>query len=105
MAIKKPDWVKMKPEELEKIVIDLAQKNIHPSKIGLILRDTHGIPSAKIFGKKISQIIKESSSSINSSASLKKKVENLEKHLSLNKQDKKAKKAFIASSWELNTIE
>src|SRR5262245_10449620 len=55
----KPSWVKMKSEELEKIVVDLAKKGESPAKIGLILRDTHGVPKAKLLGKKITHILKE----------------------------------------------
>ena len=51
------EWLKIKPSEVENIVIDLYKKGNTPAKIGLILRDQHGIPKAKLIGKKISKII------------------------------------------------
>ena len=54
---KKPSWIKLKPKEVEDLVVDLAKKGESPAKIGLILRDKHGIPKTKVFGKKIKQIL------------------------------------------------
>ena len=45
---------------MEALVIRLAKEGHPPSKIGIILRDQHGIPLTKpITGKSISQILKE----------------------------------------------
>ena len=52
----KADWTKFKPVEVEKIIVDLARQGIAPEKIGLILRDQHGIPKAKLLGIKIKEI-------------------------------------------------
>ena len=52
-------FIKVKPAEVEALVVQLAQKNTPPEKIGLILRDQHGIPKAKLLGKKIGQILRE----------------------------------------------
>lgn len=57
--IKKPDWVKMKPAELEKIVVDLYKEGVSSAKIGLILRDKYGVPKAKLLGKRITKILKD----------------------------------------------
>ncbi|MEA3378960.1 MAG: 30S ribosomal protein S15 [Nanoarchaeota archaeon] len=56
----KPVWVSYKPKEVESLVLKLAKAENTSSKIGLILRDTYGIPDVKaVTKKKIAQILKE----------------------------------------------
>ena len=89
-------WVKLKPSEIESLVINLGRKNTPPEKIGLILRDEHGIPKTKIFGKKISQILKENKLSHSSEKeNIMKKVEILKKHSEKHKHDYSAQRAII----------
>jgi len=53
-------WIKYKPNEVEKLVINLFKEGLPPSKIGLVLRDVYGIPSVKaITNKSISKILEE----------------------------------------------
>ncbi|MBW9223302.1 30S ribosomal protein S15 [Methanothermococcus sp. SCGC AD-155-E23] len=55
-----PKWVTMTPEEVENKVVELAKKGYQSAMIGLILRDTYGIPDVKLItGKSISDIMKE----------------------------------------------
>ncbi len=55
-----PEWVEMSKEEVENLIIELAKKGVPPSKIGMELRDKHGIPNVKaITGKRIATILKE----------------------------------------------
>ena len=55
-----PKWVKHKKEDLEKIIIDLANQKHTSAMIGTILRDSYGIPdSTLITNKPISKIMKE----------------------------------------------
>jgi small subunit ribosomal protein S15 len=55
-----PSWVSYKPEEVEQLVVKFAKQEKSSSEIGLILRDSYGIPSIKaITGKKVMAIIKE----------------------------------------------
>ncbi len=87
--------ITMKPKEIEEIVVRLARDKVNPAKIGLILRDQHGIPKAKLLGKKITKILKDNG--INSSPDrecVTKRIEELKKHTQENKQDKKAKRAL-----------
>ena len=51
---------KLSSEEVENEVIKLAKKGFSQSLIGVILRDSYGIPLIKVVtGKSISQILKE----------------------------------------------
>ena len=53
-----PEWVPMLPREVESKVIELAKEGKQPAVIGLILRDSYGIPSVhEVTGKKIQQIL------------------------------------------------
>ena len=92
-------WVKIKPQELEKTVVELSNKGTPPEKIGLILRDQHGVPKAKLLGKKIGQILKENGIDTNSEHdNVAKKIDILKKHFEKNKHDYTSKKALITIS-------
>lgn len=106
MTSEKADWVKIKPEELKKLVIELAKKGESPAKIGLILRDKHGIPKAKLLGKRISEILEEAKIPYNSEKdALKKKIEKITKHIEKNKHDKGARRPITKALWKLRDIE
>ncbi len=56
----KPSWVSYKPKEAEMIVVKLAKEGNSPSKIGMILRDSYGIPDIALVTKKsITDILEE----------------------------------------------
>jgi len=95
MEHKKPVWLKTTDKEVESLVIKLASQGNTNEKIGLILRDQYGIPTTKIYGKRISQILKENKIDKDPDLeNLKKRVDNLKKHAENNKQDKATKKAL-----------
>ena len=52
-------WVTYKPEELEEIVVKLAKQGYQSAQIGTILRDQYGVPTVRIKGLKIAQIMKK----------------------------------------------
>ena len=92
---KNPLWNKLKYEEVEKLVVEMAKKGVALEMIGLVLRDQYGIPTTRIYGKKLGQILKghgleQKSDYIHVS----KKLEALKKHLEKNKHDKKSKRAL-----------
>ena len=103
MTKEKTEWVKMKPEEITKKIIELGKQGIQPEKIGLILRDEYGIPKAKIFGKKIGQTLRENKIEVKSEENnLSKKLDNLKKHFEQNKHDYPAKQSIIKTFSRLN---
>ncbi|PSN91183.1 30S ribosomal protein S15 [Candidatus Marsarchaeota G2 archaeon OSP_D] len=58
VTLEVPEWVKMTPEEVEKIIVNLAKKGYTKPMIGQILRDQYGIPLVKGFlGKKLTEIL------------------------------------------------
>ena len=103
MAEKKPEWVKMKPTEVEQIVIDLAKKGETPEKIGLILRDTHGVPKVKLIGKKIGKILEDAKIKVSGNRErTQKKIDNVEKHITRNKHDYTALRSLQKRRWIVN---
>jgi len=105
-SVKKDSWIKMKPAELEKIVIELAKQGESPAKIGLILRDKYGIPRAKLLGRKITKILKEKGFDEDfEKKEVEKKIEKLKEHLRGNKHDYSASRALTKRLWALNAIE
>ncbi len=96
----KPSWLKMKPAELEKIVVDLYKQGEPIAKIGLILRDKHGIPKAKLLGKKIAQILIDAKVTLRQeNEEITKRMESLKAHFEKNKHDQPAKKKLVAHMW------
>jgi small subunit ribosomal protein S15 len=105
MAAQSAEWVKMKKEDFEKLVVDLGKSGNSPEKIGLILRDQHGIPKAKVFGRKIGKILKEANIIMNPQEdNLNKKTENLKKHIKTNKHDYSAKKSLTKNAATLKKL-
>lgn len=96
-------WVNLKPAEVEKIILDLAKKGETPSKIGIILRDEHGIPSVKsVLNKKIEKILQEKNAEYTSEKEIiESRIESLRKHIEANKKDHTATRALTKKLWAL----
>ena len=100
--LSKPTWVKMKEPELKKIILELSEKH-SPSQIGFILRDQYGIPTTKIFGKKLKAYMKELNIEKNEDLeNAEKKVDTLKEHLKKNITDRKAKHKLQHAQSRLN---
>ncbi len=100
------DWIKVKPTEMENLVLELAKKGLSPSKIGLELRDKHGIPKAKLIGKRITQILKENKIQYTTEKdTTKTRISILNKHITPNKHDYTAKRALTKQLWVLHKLE
>lgn len=55
-----PSWQRIEPEKVEEQVCKLARKGLTPSQIGVILRDSHGIPQVNsITGSKVLRLLKK----------------------------------------------
>ncbi len=92
---KKPEKVekpkKLLQSEFEKKVVELAEKGLTSEKIGEELRQQGIHP--KEYSKKISKILKEVNIYVNPDLkNVEEKLERINKHFELNKQDKRAKK-------------
>ena len=85
----------MKEEDLKKIIAELSKTGKQPAEIGLILRDQYGIPTTKLYGKKLSKYLKELNLPTNTELqNIEKKLTKLKEHLKTNITDRKAKHKF-----------
>jgi ribosomal protein S15P/S13E len=102
----KADWTKIKTTEIEKTIIDLARQGNPPEKIGLILRDQHGIPKSKLLGIRIGKIlIKNKLESNSERKNILNKIEKLKKHFEKNKHDYTSIRKAVMYSAKINKKE
>ncbi len=88
----KPNWITYKPEEIEKIIVKLHKDEKTPSQIGIILRDSYGIPDIRLLlNKTINDVLKaadiQQKLPEDLVALIKKEIKILD-HLEKNKKDK-----------------
>ncbi len=99
MAESKASWVTAKPEDVKAKIIELAKQGMTSEKIGLVLRDQHGIPRAKLLGIRIKQVLQEANLwQDGEHVALKKKVEILSKHVAKNKHDYKGERSLVRNT-------
>lgn len=101
----KPDtvdvsFVTLKAKDIEKLIVQLSKEdNMSASEIGVVLRDTHAIPSVKaVCGKSIGTILKENDlqgAVPEDLQALVNKVFSLKKHLSNNHKDVHNKRSLL----------
>lgn len=102
--LKKPVWLKYTDQEVKEIILKLAEKDskLTAEKIGLILRDSYGIPQTKIYGFKIGQVLKEAGKYVSPDLkNLETKEAKLMKHLVKNHGDQKTKRSLIITKAKL----
>ena len=100
----KPAWLKMSEEDLAKLIATLSEK-YQPAEIGLILRDQYGIPTTKVYGKKLGQYLAEIGKKVDSDLkNIEKKVEGMNEHLKKHITDKRSKHMLQKSVSRLNAM-
>ncbi len=105
---KKYSWLRHDAKEIEELIIKLAKENNSPSKIGLILRDSYGIPCVKdIISKSVTKILQENSLlpeiPEDLQALIVKEVKIL-KHLEKNKKDMTAKRGLQLTESKIHRL-
>ena len=95
----KANWVRYSAKEIESLILKLFKAGNKPSKIGLILRDSYGIPSVKLItNKSITKILEENKSEMELPEDLFSLIKNqisIVEHLENNKKDETAKRGLI----------
>ena len=104
----KPSWLDYNPKEIEQLIIKLAKAGSSPSIIGIILRDSYGIPNVKnIIKKKIINILEENRLMPNIPEdlhSLIKKESKIIKHLEINKKDMSSKRGLQLTNSKIQRL-
>ncbi|KAI9297275.1 hypothetical protein K502DRAFT_323361 [Neoconidiobolus thromboides FSU 785] len=94
-----PSWVKTTSLDLNEHICKLAKKGLTPSQIGVLLRDSHGVPQVKaITGNKVLRILKSNGLAPEIPEDLYhliKKAVVVRKHLERNRKDKDSKFRLI----------
>lgn len=105
---KKQTWQRYSAKEVESLVVKVAKTDKKPSQIGMILRDSYGIPDVKtITSKKISQILSENKVKQELPENLIyliKKYIKVAEHFEANKQDMTAKRGLQLTESKINRI-
>ncbi|MHA2231552.1 MAG: 30S ribosomal protein S15 [Candidatus Hodarchaeales archaeon] len=58
MWTKTPEWILYSPEEVENLVVEQGRTGLTAAQVGLVLRDSYGIPSVRrMTGKSITRIL------------------------------------------------
>ncbi len=103
-----PAWVPYKAKEVEMMIAKLAKEGKTPSMIGLILRDTYGIPDVQILcGKSITAILEEKKLKQDMPedlVALIKRLAALMKHLENNKNDQAANRGMIITNSKIKRL-
>ncbi|MFW9929998.1 MAG: 30S ribosomal protein S15 [Candidatus Thorarchaeota archaeon] len=96
--LEKPVWVELSADEVENEVVKLARRGYSKSKIGIMLRDSYGVPLVKVVtGKSVSQILQENgveSPLPEDLTNLVKKALALREHLESNHKDLESRKGL-----------
>jgi small subunit ribosomal protein S15 len=104
----KAHWVKYKPKEIELLIAKYAKAGKTASQIGLILRDTYGIPDVnKVAGKRITKILTEKDLKTKlpeDLTSLIKRSIALRKHIKNNHKDEPARRGLILTESKINRL-
>lgn len=104
--IGKPTWVKMKQSDVEALVLELAKKGNSPAKIGLLLRDLHGVPKTKTLGVKIIKLLKKKGIEYEDEKKIvDKRIAKLKSHLENNKHDHTANRALTKQLWVMHGVD
>jgi small subunit ribosomal protein S15 len=103
-----PTWVRYKPTEVESLVTKAGKDGLSPSQIGLLMRDTYGIPDVKnLTGKPILKILKEKGVAPSLPEDLRaliKKAALVRKHLDENKLDYTAKHGLLLTESKIGRL-
>lgn len=103
-----PSWTIYKEHEVELLITKLAKEGKSPSKIGMILRDTYGIPSEKLITKKsMTQLLKDKnllSEIPEDLLSLIRRSISINKHLEANKKDETAQRGIILTESKIRRL-
>ncbi|HDN17666.1 MAG TPA: 30S ribosomal protein S15 [Candidatus Bathyarchaeota archaeon] len=87
-----PSWLQYSPEEVKKLVVQLAREGHSKSMIGQILRDKYGVPLVKpITGMTITEILVEAGEKVSLTEDLDNLLERarrMREHLARNRSDR-----------------
>ena len=103
-----PSWIRYKAKEVELLIAKLAKDGKSSSQIGLLLRDTYGIPNVRaLCGKSISNILKEKKLMPDvpeDMTAMFRRYAAIRKHLENNKHDETAARGLHLAESKINRL-
>ena len=103
-----PSWIRYKPKEAELLVAKLAKDGKTTSQIGVLLRDTYGIPNVlALCGKSISAILQEKKlvpEVPEDLTAMFKRYASIKKHIENNKHDETAIRGLHLANSKINRL-
>ena len=103
-----PSWTRYKGKEVELLISKLAKDGKTGAHIGILLRDTYGIPSVKaLCGKNLGQILEDKKLTPempDDLTALFKKYAAVKKHIDTNKKDQTANRGLILTESKINRL-
>ena len=103
-----PSWIRYKGKEVELLISKLAKDGKTTSQIGVLLRDTYGIPNVfASCGKSVSAILKEKklvAGIPEDLTSMFKRYASVKKHLDTNKHDETAFRGLQLAESKINRL-
>ena len=105
---KSPSWQKYNATELEALIVKLAKEGKAPSQIGMVLRDSYGVPDVKAALKKqVLAVLKEKGVATKlpeDLTALLRRVVDLQKHMGKNKQDMTALRGMTITESKIGRV-
>jgi len=103
-----PGWVSHEPKVVEQLIVKLAKTGHTAAYIGIMLRDTYGIPDVKpLMKKKISAILKEHNLQPKVPEDLRALIQKditLTKHLETNRKDQPSHRGQILTESKIQRL-
>ena len=103
-----PSWILYDAKKAELLIAKLAKEGKTPSQIGLMLRDSYGIPSIYgLCGKRINDILREkklAGEMPEDMTALFKKYASIRKHVETNKHDTTADRGMQLTESKINRL-
>lgn len=103
-----PIWLRYKSKETELLITKLSKEGKTPSQIGMALRDTYGIPDARlVLKKRVSKVLKEKkllAEIPEDLMALIKKAVVIKKHTEANNHDETAKHGLILTESKIKRL-
>ena len=104
----KPSWITYDAKTVEQLIVKLAKAGKPSAEIGLILRDSYGIPDVKVIIKKnLAQVLKANKLEPklpDDIRNLLKKSIAIMKHLEINKKDMPARRGLILTESKIGRL-
>jgi small subunit ribosomal protein S15 len=101
-------WVSYKPKEIEMLIVKMAKEGKSAAQIGLVMRDSYGVPNVRgILKKKISELLAEKKllpELPEDVLALIKRDILIMKHMAANKQDMAAKRGKLITESKINRL-